>query len=141
MCFTHFYAFACCSSVVQLAHCYVCSHCLTAEVNSYPFGSSERSWNCLSCVGTPFLVSKGHCTGLSQEVPWEALPLGLLSHQELQSVCARWSSGFLTHSPLKQTVTLVSDAMSSDLETHWTKNVYNLFFPLDSLSLSLFFLY
>lgn len=33
-------------------------------------------------------------------------------------------------SHLWNTVTLVSDAASSDLETHWTKNVYNLFFPL-----------
>lgn len=37
------------------------------------------------------------------------------------------------HAPSKQAVTLVSEAVSSDLETHWTKNVYNLFFSLDFL--------
>lgn len=93
----------------------------------------NRSWNCWSCTVPPFWVPRRYLKGLSQQVLWEALPLGLFFHQELQ-LYSVWDARLVfLLTPFKQTVTLVLDAVSSDLETHWTKNVYNLFFPLDSL--------
>lgn len=64
----------------------------------------------------------------------EALPSELFFPGSTSYILCRWAGGLVFLCiPLKQTVTLVSDAVSSDLETHWTKNVYNLFFPLDFL--------
>lgn len=78
----------------------------------------------------------------SKEIPQRSFPasamgsmaFGTLLSPGASAIFCVWDARLVfLLTPFKQTVTLVLDAVSSDLETHWTKNVYNLFFPLDSL--------
>lgn len=78
----------------------------------------------------------------SKEIPQRPFPASAMGSVAFETLLSQRASAIFCvwdarlvflHTPFKQTVTLVLDAVSSDLETHWTKNVYNLFFPLDFL--------
>lgn len=114
------------------AHCWSYNQQVACESAFVPIAihwtAACKILSCHSHLMSPFLPPRNHIKGSLCRVLWEDSTCRTCLSPGRHSVTVRWLSGFPSH--LWNTVTLVSDAVSSDLETHWTKNVYNLFFPL-----------